>query len=428
VSETRAETERYREVARLLYEAARPYGVLAAVRWPADARDRFLASNGTELPEVTYPVFDPEPCLEAVYTTRRSIFPGSPVDDWFNRESEAIEMTARMLASTATPAFFAYSQKLYGSPTEPLRYDPATPLDLAHRVHTVIDELARIQVGGTGPPSLSAEDVAADLKHAVTSHFGDDAPAVEIVDDLSANAIATSKRIKVRRGAKFTDRDAVQLLQHEAFIHVATSLNGKAQVDLPILALGHPGTTRTQEGLAVFSEFVSGTLELDRFRRLADRVMATQMTIEGADFIEVFRWFSERSASPEQAFESTRRIFRGGVLTGGAPFTKDVVYISGFLQVSTFVRAAFAAGRADCLRMLFAGKLDLHAIPALCELRELGLCRPARHVPPWASDPRSVLAWLTYSTFAASIDLSAVTEAVARLLERAPVVRAPEAS
>lgn len=86
------------------------------------------------------------------------------------------------------------------------------------------------------------------------------------------------------------------------------------------------------------------------------------------------------------------------------------------------MRAAFAAGRADCLRMAFAGKLDIYAIPALCELQRLGLCRLARYLPPWASDPRSVLTWLTYSTFAASIDLSAVTGAVSRLLDRAPVV------
>ena len=203
---------------------------------------------------------------------------------------------------------------------------------------------------------------------------------------------------------------------------MATSLNGQAQVDLPILGVGHPGTTRTQEGIAVFSEFVSGTLELDRFRRLADRVLAVQMAIEGADFVEVFRWFADETGSREQAFENTRRVFRGGVLTGGSPFTKDVVYLSGFLQVSTFVRAAFAAARADCLRMLFAGKLDISAIPALCELHRLGLCRSARYLPPWASDPRSVLTWLTYSTFASSIDLSAVTNAVGRLLERAPLV------
>ncbi len=99
----------------------------------------------------------------------------------------------------------------------------------------------------------------------------------------------------------------------------------------------------------MFSEFVSGTLELDRLRRLADRTLAVHMVCEGADFIELYRWFLERSPSPEQAFESTRRIFRGGPLEGGAPFTKDCGYLSGLLAVLTFVRAAFAADRPDTL-------------------------------------------------------------------------------
>ena len=90
------------------------------------------------------------------------------------------------------------------------------------------------------------------------------------------------------------------MLNHEAFIHVATGLNGREQTDIPILAIGHPGTTRTQEGLAVYSEYVSGTLDLDRLRRLADRILSVQMVIDGADFIEVYRWFLERSATPSR--------------------------------------------------------------------------------------------------------------------------------
>jgi hypothetical protein len=146
------------------------------------------------------------------------------------------------------------------------------------------------------------------------------------------------------------------------------------------------------------------------------------MVCDGADFVELYRWFLERSPAPEQAFESTRRIFRGAPLTGGAPFTKDCTYLSGFLAVSTFIRAAFLAGRPDVIALLFAGKLDLYAIPALAELRARGLCQPARFVPPWARDPSWVLSHLTLSTFMNGVDLSAVAESVRDLLEHCPRV------
>jgi uncharacterized protein (TIGR02421 family) len=270
--------------------------------------------------------------------------------------------------------------------------------------------------------SKTGEEVAAFIEEAVKDHFGDSAPEVLLVDELSANAVASTSRIKIRRDAKFTAKDSAQLLNHEAFIHVATGLNGRAQTDIPILAIGHPGTTRTQEGLAVYSEYVSGTLGMDRLRRLADRILAVQMVIDGADFIELYRWFLERSADPEQAFESTRRIFRGAPMTGGAPFTKDCAYLSGYLQVATFIRAAFRAGRADTIGLLFAGKIDLFASPALGELRRQGLVRPAQFAPPWATDPGWILSHLTLMTFMADIDLAAVTDAIADILDHCPRV------
>jgi uncharacterized protein (TIGR02421 family) len=248
---------------------------------------------------------------------------------------------------------------------------------------------------------------------------------VTLVDTLSANALATANEIRIRRDARFTDRDAVQLLNHEAYIHVATSLNGRAQTDLPILGAGHPGTTRTQEGLAVFAEIISGAIELDRLRRLADRVFAIQMAIDGADFLEVYGYFLERTGNTDQSFENARRVFRGGVITGGAPFTKDVVYLFGLLQVSNTIRAIFSAGRSDCLRLLFCGKLDLQDIPALCELTAMGLCQPARYLPPWASDLRSLLAILTYSTFMNKIDQTPMIVVAQKLLETAPIVQFP---
>jgi uncharacterized protein (TIGR02421 family) len=411
---------RHRAAARLLHDLAKPMRVLAALSWEGRLRDEFLASGADELPQPRYEPFDPSRVIDGVSQVRRLLRPGAVVDDWLGREARAIEATARMLGAAGTPAFHEYSRELYGVPTRPLRFDPTTPLELAEQVHRAIAELTSARMLPPAQRDRTGEQVAAELEAGVRLHFGDAAPKVELVEELSANALATATRIKVRRGAMFTRRDAAQLLNHEAFIHVATALNGQAQTDLPILAIGHPGTTRTQEGLAVFSEFVSGTLDLDRLRRLADRVVAVQLVCDGASFIDLYRWFLERSSSREQAFECARRIFRGAPLEGGAPFTKDCGYLSGLLGVLMFVRAAFAANRSDTLGLLFAGKLDLSAIPALANLRRRGLCRRARFLPPWAAEPGWVLSYLTLSTFLARVDLSAVAEGVKQALAECP--------
>jgi uncharacterized protein (TIGR02421 family) len=420
------EKERIRHVARLLYEGARPVRILRAIDWPPEVKTSFFAKQAKELPVVAYPSFDPRPTLDCIREARRRIFPITPVDLWLEHQADSVETGARMLAGMGTPVFFEHSRQAYGEPTAPMRYPPATPLELAQSIQTVIEQLARIDLGIAPLTYHSAPEVATEIERAVKQHFGADAPAVVIVDKLSANALATAGRIRIRRDARFTDRDTAQLLNHEAYIHVATSINGRAQVDLPILAAGHPGTTRTQEGLAVFAEIISETMELDRLRRLADRVFAIQMAVEGADFLEVYGFFLERTGDPGQSFENARRVFRGGVITGGAPFTKDVVYLFGLLQISTLIRAVFAAGRADCLRLLFCGKLDIGDIPALCELSAMGLCHQPRYLPPWASDLRSLLALLTYTTFINKIDMGPMVVVAQKMLENAPLVEISE--
>jgi len=115
-------------------------------------------------------------------------------------------------------------------------------------------------------------------------------------------------------------------------------------------------------------------------------------------------------------------VFRGGCVAGGVPFTKDGVYIDGLLRVHNFMRTVVALGRADLLRLLFVGKLDLEDLSALAELSARGLCRPPRFLPPWADDLRFLLSYLAYSTFLNSIDMSRLREHYAELARAAPPV------
>jgi len=192
------------------------------------------------------------------------------------------------------------------------------------------------------------------------------------------------------------------------------------QEQFPILASAHAGTTRTQEGLAVFTEFISGSMDPARFQRLGARAIAIRMCMDGADFMQIYHYFLGRRDMPEEAFEDARRVLRGGPLTGGAPFTKDCTYLQGLLQIHNFLRSAVSAGRIDCLGLLFCGKMDLEDVPALGMLAAEGLLSPPRYLPPRFADPRFLVAYLAYSAFLNSINLPAIAQYYREFLERIP--------
>lgn len=409
------EIRRLTEAATLLRKAERSVRILRTIAWSPEVSARFFARGADALPEVSYAPLDPGPVLAEVAAARALLDRDDPADRWLDRVAGAIEEGALMLAAVGTPRFFDHSVALYGRPTRKLVDGTMCPLDLAIHLDEILDGFSDRELIDLVPPRLTADQVAATVRKHCARHFGDAAPEVEIVDHLSANALAGARYIRIRRGAAFTDRDVHQLVHHEAFVHVASTLNGLAQ-PLPVLASAHPGTTRTQEGLAVFAEFISGSMDPDRLRRLADRTIAIEMAIDGADFLDVYRFFLESTDQPAQAFENARRVFRGGVLTGGAPFTKDGVYIEGLLRVHNFLRAVVQLGRTDCLHLLFCGKLDIEDLPALTSLAAAGLVKYPRFVPPWAADLRFLVSYLAYSGFLNRVDLSRIRAHYAELL------------
>ena len=159
-----------------------------------------------------------------------------------------------------------------------------------------------------------------------------------------------------------------------------------------------------------------------RFRRLSGRVLAIQMAVDGADFNEVFAFFHERTNDPEQSFENTRRIFRGGVITGGAPFTKDMVYLNGLLRVHNFIRSVVKLRRADLLRILFVGKMDIEDVPALAQLASRGVIDAPKFMPPWAKDLRFLVSYMAYSAFLNQVKMPGFQRYYEAELENVPTV------
>lgn len=393
-----------KRAAAMLNKAARPLRILSAVAWDDSVRRDFLKTR--KLPKPDYAPIYIDDSLSLIRDARTLISGDHVIHHWLSRTAQDLEMTAYMIRARGTPEFFEHSVALYKQPTRLMLDGTTKVIDMARHIDETLDglDIHKLVIAGY-ETRLSAAEFANKLRPHLTHHFGESAPRVELADSLSAKAVAGSRRIRVRGSATFTSRDIDQLLQHEALIHVATALNGRAQGHFPILGRAHAGTTETQEGLAVFAEIISGAMDPVRFRRLADRVIAIQQAIDGADFHEVFEFYLDRTGDLNEAFENTRRIFRGGVISGGAPFTKDMVYLNGLLRVHNFMRSVVKLGRADLIHLLFAGKMDIEDLPALAQMASADQLTSPSFMPPWAKDLRFLVSYMAYSSFLNQVKL-----------------------
>jgi uncharacterized protein (TIGR02421 family) len=252
---------------------------------------------------------------------------------------------------------------------------------------------------------IPAEEFARRLRERIAPVLHSDDVAVVLDPNLASKATASSKRICLRATALFSERDLEQLAEHEAFVHTLTAINGSHQPFLPALALGSPRTTRTQEGLATFSEILTGAMDIPRLRRVALRVVMVKRALDGADFIEVFRGFLDAGQTEVESYRSAARVFRGGNVRGGDCFTKDGAYLEGVMLVHLFIRKLLQESRADLLPMLFVGRVNVSDVLELAPFLDEGLIAPPRYVPPWAHDPQRVLSLMAFSAAAQRLRL-----------------------
>src|SRR3546814_2095094 len=122
-------------------------------------------------------------------------------------------------------------------------------------------------LSAAGQVTRSAPGLQVQLQSQLDRYFGERVVAAERDPDMIAKAAAGARRIRLRTSAQYTDYDHHQLLQHEAFVHSLTALNGREQAVLGSLSLASPRTTATQEGLAVFAEQITGNIDIERMKR-----------------------------------------------------------------------------------------------------------------------------------------------------------------
>jgi uncharacterized protein (TIGR02421 family) len=388
------------ECDRALVRIGKRIRVLKAIDWPAELEERFLAAWRRGAPEMPEPPNAPVAHggeMAALEALMRRIDRGHPIGNWLYKTAWSYHVAARMLGGIGTPEFTRCSAWLYGRPDFRYRSQDITNVDSAREMLAITDEMVGHRLIPPVPFDIPAERFAEMLRERIGTMFVRDDVRVVLDPELSSKAVASSKRVALRATALFSERDLDQLLQHEAFIHTLTSLNGKHQPHLTALGLGAPRTTRTQEGLATFSEIITGAIDIARLRRLALRVVMVKRALDGADFIEVFRGFLDAGQSEVESYRSAARVFRGGDVRGSVCFTKDGAYLEGVMIIHLFIRKVLQEGRGELLGMLFAGRLTTSDVIVLAPYRESGLVAPPVYVPPWARDPQRVLSIMAFS-------------------------------
>ena len=152
---------------------------------------------------------------------------------------------------------------------------------------------------------------------------------IEKSSKIVAKAMVNNEKalLLINKDAVFSQKELHAYAYHELGIHMLTSINAKKH-PLKVFSLGLTGNTHTQEGLALYSEYRSGSLTIERLQEIALRVIAVQYMLEQGDFVKTYHTLmNEFDLEKNVAFTLTIRVYRGG------GFTKDHLYLKGFRDV-----------------------------------------------------------------------------------------------
>jgi hypothetical protein len=184
------------------------------------------------------------------------------------------------------------------------------------------------------------------------------------------------------------------------------------------LAKGPPRTAAVQEGLAAILELLTFRSTPRRAKKLNDRVLAVDKAEDGASFLDVFEWYRTEGYEEDECFQNAMRIFRGGLVDGGAPFTKDACYCRGIVLNQAFMLAAIQHDRAELIPFLFVGKVAHDDVPVLFQHVSDGIVKTPSFMPPLFEDMNGLAVWLSYSSFFSTMCKSSILDYYAASMKR----------
>ncbi|MCM5663335.1 flavohemoglobin expression-modulating QEGLA motif protein [Galbibacter mesophilus] len=202
---------------------------------------------------------------------------------------------------------------------------------------------------------------------------------IKLSTSIAADAMVSNstQTLFIKKNARFNDNQLKTLANHEIGVHMVTTFNGLSQ-PLRIFSNGFPKNVETQEGLAVFSEYMSGALTLDRLKILAYRVIAADSLIKGFSFADTFDLLhGQYKLDRDKAFIITLRIHRGG------GFTKDYLYLTGLKKIYEHYKSGAS------LSPMLTGKVSIEWLDSIQKLQNLGLAGTSTHITDSFSDTKN---------------------------------------
>ena len=408
------------ELSKRIVEAQRKIRILDSIKWDNSVRQDFFKNKGKKLPEVDKSYYEKRPLPFDVHEkqeefriilrdAQNQLGQYSTLTRLIRRQCEEYSRAAQMLAARGTPAFGELAMELYGSPNDVFYAGGPRMSQMGTLLFDVLTDL-NVQLQSEADVKRHTPQAAQEILQARLGHFFDKHPGkvtVMISDDMVADAAAGADSIKLSQQAMFSDRDLRYLEVHEGWVHVGTTLNGAMQPNCFFLSKGSPSSSVIQEGLAVITEVVTFSSYPGRMLKITNRVIALDKVTQGANFLDIYRYFIECGLTEDDSYNQTVRIFRGSTPTGG-PFTKDLSYAKGFVLIYNYIRFAIGQKRVDSIPLLFTGKLILDDLPLLGELKERGILTNPVYLPPPFQDLAALSAWMSFSLYLNQFDLDEI--------------------
>lgn len=413
--------EKIKRLSELVVEAQRPIRILDAIKWPSSIDEQLRKTKFKEMPKIDKAFyeaqtlgFDPQKKIEEfeelISEINNSIGKTDELGQMMIVNCREYQDVVRMLMCRGTKEFHTYSKKLYGSPKDTFQDETTTVSSLAKTMYDILSILDDEMMGAHYPENVSAEETVKLLNTKFETYFTDNPVRAKLSDGILADAAAGSDTVKIKEGAMFSRRDIGILEVHEGWVHVGTTLNGQNQHICKFLAKGPPRVASTQEGLAILMEIFSFVSYPRRARTINDRVLGIDKAEDGADLLELLEFYRTEGYSEADCLNNVKRVYRGGLIDGGAPFTKDIAYIRGFIENYNFMRAAMKAGKAEYIPYLFVGKIHSRDVPLFYRKHKEGIIDPPKYLPEQFRDLNGVAVWMSFSNVFNMIDMKKVQE------------------